>query len=262
VSPPDIHVIDKNFDAYIEVSRVTDDSTIELIQMELDKIIHELKIPYAIDIDLNSEMSSQAFTSERDIKRTKILNGINDFALSYKNDNNQIIINTSIGMFKIRNIRSALGYVGCILWGGGVDYQKQIEAIKKKVIDKANKRTKWSDKHLNKLLIIALDFEDISIDPDELESALIGFKTIIDVSSSKIIDKAIKKGWDKYFNKIGIERQYNIFEPDKLEIFFTCEVVKNISGVIGLCKGRPPIFFPNPFAYDEINNPKIENYLN
>jgi hypothetical protein len=262
ISPPDIHVVDKNFSAYIEVSRLTDDITNELITKKMGQIINEYKIPHAIDVDLNPEISAQAFRNERELKRTKVLKGIEDFTSSYERDSTQKIIETSIGVFKIRNAIIAQGYVGAIFWGGGIDTKKYIDAIKRKVIEKANKRAKWNGEHLKKFFIIAIDFEDITVDPDELESALIGFRTIIDVDSSKIIEKSIKKGWDGYFKKMGIEQRYNIFEPQKWGIFFTCEIVKNVSGVIGLCKGRPPIFVPNPFAYDEINNPKIENFLN
>jgi hypothetical protein len=38
--------------------------------------------------------------------------------------------------------------------------------------------------------------------------------------------------------------------------------VKNISGVLGIFRGRNPVFLPNPFAYEEINDPKFAEYLN
>jgi hypothetical protein len=261
IPPPDIHVIDKNFDAYIEVSKLTDDSTNELITKELGQIINEYEIPHAIDVDLNYDISAQAFRSERELKRIKVLEGIKEFSESYKHDSTQKIINTSIGIFKIRNAKISQGYVGTFLWGGIDDTKKYIDAIRRKVLYKAENRVKWKGEHLNKFFIIAIDFEDGLVDLNTLESALICSKTIIYIDSS-LIDKAIKKGWDIYLKKMGIEQQQIIVEPQNWGIFFTKEIVKNVSGIIGICKGRPPIFIPNPFAYDVINDPKLEFFLN
>jgi len=262
--PPDLLANDSNFGAYIEVTRITDDCTIELIISFLNKLIKNRGLPFAIDVSLNEEISVPAFGDERDIKKEKIKMGLCELKDKLqKIENDEIIQNicTSIGVFLVRRSQLELGYVGAFSLGSGFPVPKIIEKIRKDVINKAEKRTHWKGEHLKKYYVVALDFEHLSftseINDAILKSALFGRYNLCDADIKEMVEEANQKGWRSYLQSLNISS----FDPRRRGIFFTEEISKNVSGVIGKFRGREIVFIPNPFAYNEINNPKLLNYL-
>ena len=82
----------------------------------------------------------------------------------------------------------------------------------------------------------------------------------IDFYDWKIKD-ANEKGWKNFLEKMNIIPQISYLDPRRRGIYFNVNSVKNVSGVIGIFRGRNPVFLPNPFAYKEINDPKLVDYL-
>jgi hypothetical protein len=259
VSPPDIYAVDDMFDVYVEVTRITNDRTIDIISDYMNE-----KTSFVVDVNLNENISIPAFGDERDTKKKKIKDGLEEFskkydALEVKEAGIEML--TCIGKFKLRESKIGKGYAGTFFWGSGIPYDKIMQKIRNDVIIKSEKRKKWKDDYLNKYYIVALDFEDIAYDPMYLESALFGSMTYFDTDPHHLIEKAQNRGWKGYLKSMQILSDYNILFPNKWGVFLTSEITKNVSGIIGKFRGKKPVFYPNPFAFDEINNPKLVHYL-
>lgn len=129
--------------------------------------------------------------------------------------------------------------------------------------------------------MVALDYKEMFYDEDYMEMALIG--TRVTVSGPEVspglanayanayirqkfreteeIKSARGRGWETYMReKCILPRNRTYLDPNKRGILFTEPIVQNISGVLG--KFREALHFvANPFAFDEINNPKLANYI-
>jgi len=265
ISPPDILAVDSKYEVYIEVTRITDDSTIKNISDSIDKFLKKQNYVYRVTVSLNNEISTPAFGNERDIKNQKIVDGIEEFRdkmVSINNSNLPTHIETSIGTFKVEKSPFDMGYTGSFQFSViFIPDEKIIDKIRKDVIDKSKKRDKWIGEHRNKFFIVALVFEPLFHYIEHLEPALFGNDVICLLDYDYKINNANEKGWKDYLEKKNILTQISYLDPKRRGIYFTVNSVKNVSGVIGLLYGRTPVFLPNPFAYEEINDPKFEYFL-
>jgi hypothetical protein len=171
-------------------------------------------------------------------------------------------IETSIGTFEIKDSLLNKSFVGFFNTSFSVPTEIIVDKIKNDVIKKAKKRCGWNDIHKDKMFIIALDFENIVIDSDYLINALIGnFETwILEIDGE--ISNAYKKGWKNFLENMYVFPSVRFLDTKKRGIYFTNKIVKNVSAVIGMFRAnRKPIIIPNPFSYEEINNPKLVDYL-
>jgi len=263
--PPDIFARDTEYEVYIEVTRITDDSTIKDISDSIDKFLKKENLVYRVTVSLNNEISVPAFGYERDIKNQKIVDGIKEFKEKVRMIDDSKLptqIGTIIASFKIQKSPLDKGYTGFFETSGIlVPYDKMIDKIKKDVIDKSEKRDEWIDKHRDKYFIVALMFESIYDDPMYLKSALFGNYAIYDIDFDWKIKDANEKGWKNFLEKMEIYPQYTHLDPKRRGIYFNVNSLKNVSGVLGIFRGRNPVFLPNPFAYEEINDPKFEYFL-
>ena len=266
ISPPDILAIDSKYSVYVEVKRITDDSTIKDISDSIDEFLKKENYVYRVTVSLNSEISIPAFGNERDTKKQKIIDGIKEFKEKVRliNDSNlPTQIETSIGSFKVQKSPFNIGYAGSFqLSAIFVPYDKIIAKIKKDVIDKSEKRDKWKGEHKSKFFVVALVFESPYDNPDYLKTALFGSHIIYDIDYDWKIKDANERGWKEFLEKMNIFPQISYLNPEKRGIYFDVDSVKNVSGVLGIFGVRNRIFLPNPFSYDEINDPKFEDYFN
>jgi len=263
--PPDIFAKDTEYEVYVEVTRITDDFTIKDISDSIDKFLKKENYVYRVTVSLNNEISMPAFGNERDIKKQKIIDGIKEFKEKVRMIDDSKLptqIETSIASFKVQNSPLDIGYAGFLRPSGIlVPYDKIIDKIRKDVIDKSEKRDEWINKHRDKYFIVALMFESIYDDPMYLQSALFGNYAIYDIDFDWKIKDANEKGWKNYLEKMKIYPQYTYLDPKRRGIYFNVNSMKNVSGVLGIFRGRNPIFLPNPFAYEEINDPEFEDFL-
>jgi len=265
ISPPDILAVDSKYEVYIEVTRLTDDSTIEQISNSIDEYLKKENFVYRVTSSLNSEISMPAFGNERDIKKQKTAVGVEEFKDKMRlvnNTNLPVNIETSIGSFKVEKSPYDVGYAGSFeLSAILLPYEKIIEKIRKDVIYKSKKRDKWIGEHRNKIFIVVLVFEAFFHYIEYLEPALFGNHTIVLLDYDYKIKNANEKGWKDFLEKMNVLPQLSYLDPKKRGIYFTVKSVKNVSGVLGFLYGRTLVFLPNPFAYEEINEPEFDNYL-
>ncbi len=272
-SPPDLLVSDKKIEAYIEVKRITDDSTFDLIINFLRRFLNKNNYPYIVNVELNEMMSIPAITwQERQHKEKVIRKAFQEFEAKIKILNSKSLpaeIETIAGKFEIKRSIKGKGFPGFIRTSFvKISEERQIEKIRRDVIVKAKKRNKWSNEHRSKIFIIALDFEELFYNKDYLEIALIG-NTEKYIPPLKVPNKpltkeilhAIKLGWEPFLREKYIIPSKQICLNNKRKgIYLTEPIAKNISGVLGKF-GQELHFIPNPFAYDEINDPNLLKFI-
>lgn len=277
VSPPDLLAVDSQIKAYIEVKRITEDSTIDTILTFLRKFLRENNYPYIINVVLNETMSIPvAGWHERQLKEEIVQKGLQELEAKIKTINLLSLpteIETNVGKFEIYPSTSGKGFPG-IIRTSVIKVSKDMEdkilkKIRHDVTEKAKKRERWTDDHHSKIYIVALDFEEIIVyDEDDMEIALIGNSITVMpplripiIHETEEVHQAKERGWETFLHEryiIPSNRTY--LDSNRKGIFFTEPVVKNISGVIGRFRNRLH-FIPNPFAFEEINNPRLMNYI-
>jgi hypothetical protein len=273
VSPPDLLVVDKNIEAYVEVKLLIEDPTMKAILDFLRQFLPTNPSPCIVNIELNKMMSVPAIGwYERQLKEEIIRKACQEFKTQMKTLNSLNLpmeIKTNIGKFEIHKSPSSRGYPGIITTSViTLPEEKMIEKIRDDVVKKASKREKWTSDHHSKIFIVALDFEEMHYDEDCINIALIGCtntfmssKHMPPICETKDLQHAKERGWEKFLlEKYILPRNQTYLDNNKKGIFFTEPKVKNISGVISK-HGKTLYFIPNPFSFDEINDPKLTNYL-
>jgi hypothetical protein len=273
VSPPDLLAVDDEIEAYIEVKRILEDQTTSAIIEFLRRFLRENNYHYIINVVLNEMMSIPVIKwHERRLKEEVIRKALQEFEAKIKTLDPTSLpaeIETNIGKFEIHPSTSGRGFPGVIRTSFiKLPEKKMIEKIRQDVIEKASKRDKWIDEHQAKIYIVALDFEELAYDKDYLEIALIGHRVYVKpplqapiIYETNEVQHAKELGWEQFLREtciIPTNRTY--LDSNRKGIFFTEPIIKNVSGVIG--KFREELHFvPNPFSFDEINDPRLVNYI-
>jgi hypothetical protein len=133
------------------------------------------------------------------------------------------------------------------------------------VLDKAEKRTKWSGEELDNPYLVAIDDESRFFDSIRYNVVLFGNATaneprVLEIEADQETQEAAKKGWREYLKRMHIiEAPIAQIPRDERGLFFTNTVTKNISGVLvmNLTNQQKFNFFANPLADDKINDPAI-----
>jgi len=273
VSPPDLLAVDDQFEAYIEVKRIMEDQTTGAITEFLRRFLRENNYNYIVNVVLNKTMSIPVIGwRERQFKEETIRKALQEFEAEIRKLDPASLpaeIETMIGKFEIHQSASCRGFPGIIRTSViTLPEEKMIGKIRHDVVEKASKRDKWTDDHRAKIYIVALDFEEMTYDKDYLEIALIGHRVYVKpplrvpiICETIEVQHAKERGWEKFLRETCIlpsNRTY--LDSNKRGIFFTEPIVKNVSGVIGRF-GETLHFVPNPFSFDEINDPRLVNYI-
>ena len=122
---------------------------------------------------------------------------------------------------------------------------------------------------------MAMHIEDPNLDPmHTMETALLGWRdsygpgvTIPNVSLPGRVQRAISTGWGPLLqakcvtlnNNLRTQVEFN--RPEKRGFYFRRRVAGNISGVISLYGTLQAEIIPNPYAADEINDPRLVGFL-
>lgn len=273
-SPPDLLVEDDEVKAYVEVKHILEDLTVGIILEDLRQFLCTNNYLYRVDIEFNEIMSLPVIRwQERQHKEDALRNALQEVKTRIKALNSSSLpvgIETKVGKFKIHQSSSGKGYPGVIRTAAiTVPDKKYIEKICFDVCTKAKKRDKWTGDHRTKIYIVALDFTEIGVyDRGIMEVALIGHRIkkhpispMPDIRETKEVTYAKERGWEHFLRETCIiPRNRTYLDSASQGIFFTEPNVKNVSGVIGKF-GKELHFVPNPFSFDEINDPRLMNYI-
>lgn len=271
-SPPDMLVGDSLFEAYIEVKLVIDDPVVDEVVELLRQLLRSDNYPYIVELELSSEMSIPV-TRNYEIEERKgmVKEALQQLEEEIKTVSSSSLpkeIRTVIGRFKILRSESGRGLLGPVGYSViEVPGDKLVEKIRWDIKKKASKREGWSEEHRARIYIVALDFAQKDYDKKYLEEALIGQRVTVmpplevpPVPEMTKVRRARERGWEDYLHRIHIIPNRTYLDPDNMGVFLTESVVKNVSGVIGRF-GKEVYFVPNPFSHDEVNDPRLVNYI-
>jgi hypothetical protein len=270
---PDLIARDSEWEPYIEVKRLTEDEASNILLEELRKFLNTLSINVRVDVKLKHKLSMPTTTRKRrQVKLKRARSAIATFKRKISRINLSklpITIDVREAIFEVHSSQSK-SFVGAIDTSlVTVPTNMLIKKIRRDVADKAAKRLSWKRREPRRLYIVAIDCDQPWIDEDDVEEALIGHKVAVHrnvpLPSLKPIwgvKRSIKKGWKTYLMKKSIIPNSRTYvDPGKKGAFLSERVMKNVSGVLVRFTNGSFIFMPNPFAYDEINDPKLATYL-
>lgn len=273
---PDMHVVDKNGEYYVEVVRFSDDETLSIILDELRRMLHDHSKPFQVDVTLSSELSIPVVGhTDRAAKDAKIGSIMTKFetelvGMSDADLPKEIVIDEV--KFEVTKSSTGRGFPGFI--NGQVivvPTDKFVQRIRFLVADskfgKALKRVKWTGDHLKQRYIIAIDCEQ-DVDDEDLVEALLGRRESYALPLKPLIVKvpseitgAAAKSWKSYLEETHLlPKGQTIFSS--YGVYLTESICRNVSGVIVYVRlGEELLFIPNPFAEGVINDSKLVHFI-
>jgi len=270
---PDILAQDHIGEHYIEVARFSDDETIDLLHHKVTELMKDQTPAYRVDILLPSKLSMPAVGHEerrkKDIFAEDILSKFAK-ATRYEEFPKLPFALTIEGVtFEFSQSPQKEGFVGIISTEGIVLPSSLFSSrIRFLVSDasygKALKREKWLSADRSKYYVIAIDVEQPFFDLDHAVDALFGTRTHYSYVAPKVpirdeVKYASSRGWDSFLTYWHfLPKNKTVF--DKYGAFLEDSICKNVSGVLVLAENKQ-LFLPNPFAFEEICNPKLIDFV-
>lgn len=287
---PDILCINKYFNSYVEVTRLSEN---EMILKIIDLLRDSLKnLPYRVDAILKSELSLPKLRGEeRTIQDKLVSKSLEQFDDNIKTNilDFPFEIETDGVIFKVHQVDSDKGYPGIVESEViEVPTEDLNEYVKERLIEKAKKREKedgFVEKHREYLYVIALDCETRFIDELDIDLLLYGQKHGLGTNTlnlpAKVFEQWKQNEWnlivskvknDPVWKKIEMAREKdwgdflfkkyiipnNYIHRNKNGIFISEQSMDNVSGVL-FKENDNIIFYPNPFCSAEINHQKIQS---
>lgn len=127
------------------------------------------------------------------------------------------------------------------------------------VTSKAAKRQSWTDDHLKKWYFIAIDTEQAYLKEDDVIRAVLGHTITEHIIPLREVEEAAEKCWRPFLERTNLISKDRTYLATK-GVFLSDVICTNVSGLI-VRKDQHVWFVPNPFAADEINDPKLMTYL-
>jgi hypothetical protein len=267
---PDILVKDTLGESYVEVTRFSDDETINSIFEMLSEYLRDSSVPYRIDASLSADLSAPAVGyRERKAKSKKVRWVLDEFTRTMHSVN----VPVPPADLMIEGVRFSIsrspierGFVGTISTGGvtlplGGFSQRIRYLVADSRFGKAAKRETWDGDYRLRYYIIAIDIDQPFFDEESGLVALLGSRTHYSFTPPKTkvplaVERAAAKNWRGYLESVHlIPKEQSIYTS--YGSFLTDSICKNVSGVLLHMRSDKALFVPNPFAYDEINSSKL-----
>jgi hypothetical protein len=270
---PDMHVADSFGEYYVEVVRFSEDAVVGIILDELRRLLNNPSRPFQVNVVLSNDLSIPVIDhTERSIKEGKakaIMAKFEEALPSIQPTRLPTSITIDGVVFHISKSPIGRGFAGFI--NGQVivlPSQKFVCRIRFLVADpeygKAVKRTTWSDDHLKKRYIVAIDCEQ-DVEEEDLDEALLGKRASYELVPPNVlipqeVKDAAKKNWTIFLEGIHmLPKGKTIFTS--YGVYLTSPLCKNVSGVLLHVRLGSEVFFvPNPFADDLINDSRLTGF--
>jgi hypothetical protein len=292
---PDLLCKNKIMSSYIEVTRLNDNPYIS------DPIITYLRellrsYPYRVDVVIKEKLSIPKVRGRDRLAQSILVKAsLNEFDSKFKNTTFSVFpheIDTRCLIFKIYKTDSGNGYPGvvsstCVK----IPSENLRDYVKERLTKKAEKREDFKNNHLTYPYILTFDCDEPFIDDDDLDNLLYGITNSIAILASNAspaekqkhiilrdtewenvinektnshfwndIEYAKENGWKDFLLEKRIIPTDFFFRTDD-GLFLAEPLMKNVSGVLFKNKTHKVFFYPNPFCFDKINNPHLENNL-
>jgi len=268
---PDMLVKDANGEYYVEAMRFSDDETSGIIFDGLRSSISRLPTPVYVDVTLPQDLSLPVTRhNERQMKETKAKTVVEQF-------------NNQIAAFNLRNLPTTISIDGVTFHlsksaskagprfinssGIVVPSQKYVDRIRYITTLKAEKRATWLCDHLKKKYIVAVDCEQMMLDNEDVDQALLGYRETylppLTAPKAKIpneVTLAANRSWSSFLKKVHLIPTANTIFTS-YGVFLTEPICKHVSGVLVRVGSRYPYFVPNPFADALINDSSLVGFV-
>jgi hypothetical protein len=269
IPSPDILAQDKTGDYYVEVSMFSDDETSGLIVDELRAFLADSTPPCRVDVSLPQALSLPANSyADRSAKYAKIKQVLDHFKPKFSSANRKQLplhITVNGAIFDVFPSDIGKSYPGMVSTDAfQVPTQQLIQIIQYRLSEKAKKRVKWTGDNLNKRYIVAIDCDQITVNDFELYPALIGWGNYYELKIPvqpipPAITNAANSGWRTFLESVHlIPLGQTLINP--YGCYLTDPLAANVSGVL-FRVGSKLWFVPNPFAYTQINDTKLLQFL-
>lgn len=271
---PDMIVSDVKHVAYVEVKRLEQDETAEMMEGEILESLPQLQQSMVIDINLKGELALpvtdwRSREAKEKIAKECVLQ-FKDKILKVDLAKIPLIIETTYADFRVRARQVYPRVVSTDVFR--VPEETLIQRMVYDVSSKSGKRQDWAGEQLARPYIVALSSEHAWIDSDMVRSAFLGSPTVLHgavpwpkISIPSKVELAKKRGWENYLLEECIIPNKNLrcYLPEGKEgAFLLNDKMKDISAVlIWIAFTGRYYFFPNPFASEEINYPSLCNFV-
>lgn len=295
---PDIISKDNDSTTCVEVVRLNVNVDImELIQKEIEDYVKCL--PYRVDVYLSERLSIPKVIESKDQKKKLNLNrkeqkdlvltSLEIFKQSYdkikaENVLPSLNISTPDIDFDLTKVNRKQGYIGFFFSDCAGVPTELIEYLKQRCIDEKNKPNGFSIDLRKNPFIIAIDLHMRLIGQEDVNRLLYGdvvvpshdsikwmkneWVTVIteihNRNSWKKIEQVQSNGWDSFLREKFLipDNETLSYIDQKNEGIFVSDEMKDVSAILIIDRKNKCFFYPNPFCRDEINNPKIVNFIN
>jgi hypothetical protein len=272
---PDISVTDSRWNAYVEVKRLTEGQASYKIVDFLRSYLNHPERRYRVDIALSRELSVPVTKREERLARERTaLSVLEEFCSIFEAaDLSKLPVSFEIGgvTFEIHPVNGLQrGYPGIIRTPVfEVPTEIWADKLAVDVCEKAKKRGAWTGEHLRRYYVVAIDCEEKFLDEDDVDLRLLG-SMVTDwgtmprptIELGIDIKHALDRGWKSFLEKKCVIPSATTYpDPKKKGVFLTEPITKNVSAVIVRFARGSTYLLPNPFAYDEINDVEILDYL-
>jgi len=262
IPSPDLLVTDSNGQAYVEVTRFNEDAFVSIVLDELRQFLKNQSTPYQVDVRIPDELSLPGigYRSMRE-KKDKANVVMERFKLEFSSASTpppQIIAeDVTFSISKSNRSRGGPGLIDSAVIV--VPSHQYVSRIRFLVTWKAAKRESWTDHHLKKWYIIAIDTEQTFLEEDDAIEAVLGHRITEHIIPLHEVQEAAKKGWSPFLERYHLIPKDRTYLASK-GVFLSDPICRNVSALI-LRKNQDVWFIPNPFAADDINDSRLMTYL-
>jgi hypothetical protein len=283
-SSPDILCKCPKLTFYVEATSLSDSSPLSKIYDELRELLRTK--PFEVRVNFYENVSRPCFSGEEHAEQEALLEKSLD---QFKREFEQLIPESSPRVIKTEGITFIItptkekpGRLGG--YSSGSKFPKEIfeKFVTVLLLKKARKREKFIDSARNYPYIVTFESRNIAVDDVDFHRLLYGFiprlsilpidqetdrqarifleeewNAVIRDKKDHIprwqdIETAARNGWTDFLTKIHyIPNDYTYLGKEGL--FLSEPLMKNVSGILLVCKSMEPHFFPNPFCDPEIS---------
>ncbi|MDD1687485.1 hypothetical protein [Methanoregula sp.] len=291
---PDIHGEKFNKSFYFEVTRFSDSNAVLYIIEELREFLKDK--PFIVNTVFKTELALPAFSkTDRTVQKELAKNSM----LQFKEHVKKITVEDTPQKFQTDGIEftilpadSTTGYPGILSSGWKFPEEVFELYVTGRLLEKACKRSSFKKNNRKIPYILVFLSDDSSIDEMDFKMLLYGrtieygiwdsgdpqlleqmkierekqWRELVKNKRKYIqnyceIESASNFGWKKFLEEMNLIPKKFCY-LNKVGLFLSNPLMKNVSGIILITKSERLTFYPNPFCYSEINDIGISKNFN
>jgi hypothetical protein len=266
---PDMLVKSKMHEYYVEVKKIQLDEEGYEFGNKIVDILNTLGLAFMVVVKTSYPLSNPSYNHQaRSQKESDCDAALLEFSNKIKQSSLKsfpVVISTFIADIELHPTSRSKSFFGIEAMQQAITEPPEYrQRIRYDIEQKSRKRDDWIGDELCKVNLVAIDDDTTFFYIDRYNMELFGNATyyvdptrIPKISIDQQINTSIKKGWEKYLQKMCIlgDGRSLISEKDR-GLFFTEPYTKNVTAVL---VRHFDVFYllANPLAEEAINNPDI-----